>query len=217
MTFNNLDPRAWKIVLESFSKFSFFCIDAKYQIPAVVSSKSQMASNTSYVGDYYCVFEKNKIVKKPRRDLFFLTIKAKNVLLSRKGVAPKNLISRIIILTILNENMDLNLLESIDDIVKPLATEDKEYYYLRTELSDPIQLQENNINLIIESIAQEQLRNGKQATGPFYESILEATDQIGSPLLSEVKEILKGKVFFDKDYCYLQEMNTNRNLFDLLS
>lgn len=214
MTFNNLDPRAWKIVLESFSKSSFVCIDAKYQIPAVISSKAQMASNTSYVGDYYCVFEKSTTINKPRHDLFFLTKKAKGVLLSREGVAPKNLINRIIILTILNENMDLNLVEKIDEIIKPLATEDKEYYYLREELSDPIQLQKHNINSIIENIAQEELRNGKQTTEYLYGTILEATDQIGSPLLSEVKETLKGKVFFDKDYCYLQGIITNKSLFD---
>ena len=217
MTFNNLDPRAWKIVLEAFSKYSFACIDAKYQIPAVVSSKSQMASNTSYVGDYYCVFKKSKAVNKPRHDLFFLTKKAKGVLLSRKGVAPKNLINRIIILTILNENMDLTLIEKIDEIIKPLATEDKEYYYLREELSNPILLKESSIDSIIEKIVQEQLRNGKQSTEHLYEAILEATDQIGSPLLSEVKETLKGKVFFEKDYCYLQGMNTNKTLFDSIS
>ena len=217
MTFNNLDPRAWKIVLESFSKSSFVCVDAKYQIPAVVSSKSQMASNTSYVGDYYCVFEKSNKVKRSKHDLFFLTQKAKGVLLSRKGVAPKNLINRIFILTILNENMDLNLLEKLDEAVKPIATEDKEFYYLRRELLDPVQLQMSSVDSIIEDIAQQQLRNGRQTTEYLYETILEATDQIGSPLLSEVKEILKDIVFFEKDYCYLRGTNTSRSLFDAVS
>src|SRR3989344_6148377 len=214
ITFNNLDPRAWKIVLESFAKFSFTCMDAKYQIPAVISSKSQMASNTSYIGDYYCVFEKTKHNNKPNHDPFFLTKKIKEVLFSRKGMVPKNLIMRIIILTILNENMDLNLLGKIDDIVKPIATEDKEYYYLREELVDKEQTEIFNIENTIMNIAEKQLRDGKQSIQDLYEKILEATDQIGSPLLSETKEILKGKVFFDKNYCYLQEINRTKTLFD---
>lgn len=214
MTFNNLDPRAWKIVLESFAEFSFVCIDAKYQIPAVVSSKSQMASNTSYVGDYYCVFEKTTNLKKPRHDQFFLTDKAKSVLLSRNGKAPKNLINRIIILSILNENMDLNLLEKIDDITKPIATEDKEYYYLREELTEQDQMDAHSINKKITDVAESQLRNGKKTVQDFYEKILEATDSIGSPLLSEIKMILNGKVLFDKEYCYLQETSETKTLFD---
>ena len=214
MTFNNLDPRAWKIVLESFAHLSFICIDAKYQIPAVVSSKSQMASNTSYIGDYYCVFEKSNKKIKPNKNLFYLTNKAKEILISRSGKAPKNLIYRIFILTILNENMDLNLIELFEDIVKPIATEDKEYYYLREDLIDLKEIEKNNIAELIKNTALEELKNGKRTIQDFYGLILEKTDKIGSPLLSEVKETLKGKVFFDKDYCYLQDISKNKTLFD---
>lgn len=214
MTFNNLDPRAWKIVLESFAKFSFICIEAKYQIPAVVSSKSQMASNTSYVGDYYCVFEKTVQKISPNKNLSHLTNRAREVLESRNGRIPKNLIHRTLILTILNENMDLNFFERFDEIIKPIATEDKEYYYLRNDLFTAQISESRSIMDLVQSAAQERLKNGKETVHSFYESILESTDQIGSPLLSEVKEILKGRVLFEKEYCYLQDTSLNKTLFE---
>lgn len=214
MTFNNLDPRAWKIVLGSFAKFSFICIDAKYQIPAVISSKSQMASNTSYIGDYYCVFEKTTKKLSPNHNLFHLTNAARQVLQSRGGKAPKNLVHRMFILTILNENMDLNLLNRFAEILKPIATEDKEYYYLREDLFTAEKNSVPNISVLLESTAQQQLKDGRKTIQDFYEAILDTTDKIGSPLLSEVREILKGKVFFDKDYCYLQNTSANKTLFE---
>jgi len=205
MTFNNLDPKAWKIVLEAFAKFSFACIDAKYQIPAVVSSKSQMASNTSYVGDYYCVFEKVTKQKPNNFDLFHLTNKAREVLHSRNGKAPRNLVYRIFILTILNENMDLALIEQFDDVVKPVATSDKEFFYLRDELFDQKQAKKLDVNSLIQTTAYEQLRKGKKTIRELYAAVLEATDAVGSPLLVEVKDILKDNVLFEKEYCYLQK------------
>ena len=85
---------------------------------------------------------------------------------------------------------------------------------MREELVDKEQTEIFNIENTIMNIAEKQLRDGKQSIQDLYEKILEATDQIGSPLLSETKEILKGKVFFDKNYCYLQEINRTKTLFD---
>ncbi len=172
-----------------------------------------MASNTSYVGDYYCVFKKTKNIKKSKHNQFFLTKKVKDVLFSRNGKAPKNLIQRIIILSILNENMDLQLLEKFEEIIKPIATEDREYYYLRPELHDENILHEHSIDKVITHIAETELSDGKKTIQNFYEKVLEGTDNIGSPLLSEVKSILNGKVLFDKNFCFLQVLNETKTLF----
>ncbi len=65
MTFNNLDPKAWKAILSAFKNHGLHCIEADYQIPAVISSKAQFAADTSYVGDFYCVFNK-AVSEKPK-------------------------------------------------------------------------------------------------------------------------------------------------------
>ncbi len=212
MTFNNLDPRAWKIVLESFSEKSFVCTEAKYQIPAVVSSKSQTASNTSYVGDYYCVFEKKVHPPKKKQDLFHLTEIAKKVLLSRGGTAPKNLVHRMIILCILNEGMNTLTLGKINEVIIPIATSDKDYYQLRDEFLGEIE-NAKKIEEYVANVAVDLLRDGKKSIKELYEAILESTFDIGSPSLGEVKNLLKHTVLFDKNYAYLQRITRTSTLF----
>ncbi len=207
MTFNNLDPRAWKIVLDAFARESLVCTDAKYQVPAVVSSKSQTAANTSYVGDYYCIFEK-KPIKKKSTQIFDLTKIAHKVLISRNGKAPKNLIHRALVLSVLNDNFDTRLLTQFDDILKPVSTEDKDYYYLRDELKEEF-APELFIENIVIMTAESALSEGKMEIKNFYEIILEKTSDIGSPLLGEVKKILEGKVLFEKKHAYLQRKTEN--------
>jgi hypothetical protein len=111
--------------------------------------------------------------------------------------------------------MDLNLLERFTEILKPIATEDKEYYYLREDLFTTEDNFTQNISVLLESTAQQQLKDGRKTIQDFYEAVLDTTDKIGSPLLSEVREMLKGKVFFDKDYCYLQNISANKTLFEV--
>ena len=203
MTFNNLDPRAWKIVLESFNDSNFYCREAKYQAPAVVSSKAQKAANTSYVGDYYCVFEKTSKPFKRKTNLSSLSNIVKDVLLSRQGKAPKNLIHRMIILEILNKNLDLELFERIDDITKPVAVIDGDQYILRDSLFNKKILEEKNLQNILIMTANKKLANDKKTIDQFYMDILEATDRIGSPPLTEIKLLLQNNVYFDKQFCYL--------------
>lgn len=213
MTFNNLDPRAWKIVLESFAKYPFKCAEAKYQIPAVISSKAQRASNTSYVGDYYCVFIKGITNGIHKDELFQVTEKIKLTLLSRGGIAPKNLINRIAILTILNENLNIGFIEKIQDAVIPIATSDGDYYHLRSELMDKNLIDKYSLERTIQELAVKELKTGKKSVDYLYEQILEKTDGLGSPVFSEVVNYLKGIVLFEKDYCYLQDNHIQMGLF----
>jgi hypothetical protein len=212
MTFNNLNPKAWKVILDAFGKYSFYCIDAKYQIPAVISSKAQMASNTSYIGDFYCVFEKTESRDFVNKDLYRITERAKQVLLSRNGKVPKNLINRVAVLTILNDNIDFNVLDNLNDALIPIAYEDKEYFYLRDELKDNNLLEKYNIEKRLKEISISSLKQGKKTIREFYEIILENTEDIGSPPLPEVRLLLSGIVLFDKQYCYLQNTDLTRQM-----
>lgn len=202
MTFNNLDPRAWKIVLESFSQFSFYCREAKYQIPAVISSKAQTASDTSYVGDYYCVFEKSTSPQKKKSDLYHLTEKMRGVLQSRDGKAPVNLLYRVAILSILNENLPVDFVEKIDDAIKPIAAREDNSYVLRDDANR--KRSHPRLEDLLKSIAIRELSNDKKSIRDFYEAVLAHTDSIGSPPISEVRNMLDGTVFFEGEYCYLQ-------------
>jgi len=211
MTFNNLDPRAWKIVLESFSQSFFYCREAKYQIPAVVSSKARTASDTSYIGDYYCVFEKSASPQNRRRDIYYLTERIRDVLFSRDGKAPINLINRVAILAILNDNLDINLIEKIDDAIKPIASREGNHYVLRKGIDK--KGEQPRLEDLLKSIAIKELSKNKKNIRDFYEVVLARTDSIGSPPISEMKSILNGTVFFEGEYCYLQSSASQPPLF----
>jgi 16S rRNA G966 N2-methylase RsmD/predicted nucleic-acid-binding Zn-ribbon protein len=58
LTFNNNSLEAWKAILGALQKANFKAVEATYQDPAVISSKSQKSLNGSYIGDFYVVFEK---------------------------------------------------------------------------------------------------------------------------------------------------------------
>jgi hypothetical protein len=55
-TFNNKDPRAWRAFNAALEGARLRCIGAFHQLPAVVSTKAQLAPRGSYVGDYYGLF-----------------------------------------------------------------------------------------------------------------------------------------------------------------
>lgn len=208
MTFNNLDPRAWKIVLEAFSSSGFKCIEAKYQIPAVISAKAQMAADTSYVGDYYCVFIKTDLRKAPRKDLVSITEVLKRALEYRNGRAPVNLMHRLAVLMILNENFDIGLIERIEEAVLPIAYKDGNFYVLRENHFG--QNATSKLNALIVEIAQRELSAGKQQIQKIYEAILSETEALGGPSMGEIKEALNDCTFFEKNYCYLKSAGINQ-------
>lgn len=203
MTFNNINPKAWKIVIDGFNNNNLKCISANYQIPAVVSTKAQMASNTSYIGDFYCVFEKTNTHLPNKTVLHNLTEITKQILISRENKAPKNLIYRTLILNILRNNLDTEKFNLLEESILPVATSDKEYFYLRPECineKDKIV----SIKEILINVAKENLTNQKFLIEDFYEKIIQKTEYIGVPPMQEVKYLLNGIVFFEKDFCYLQ-------------
>lgn len=206
VTFNNLDPRAWKILLESFKKANLKCIEADYQIPAVVSSKAQFAQNTSYTGDFYCVFQsdKNNAHKDGGIDLIIENVMP--LFLSRKGKAPRNLVLRYGILSILQENLSVELFDKLEEVFYGIATVEGEYYKLREEVINAYSgdLEKYDLEGKIKEISIDFLSNGKKNVDELYKEILTKTTMYGSPTPNELKTNLKGVVLFDSKFCYLQ-------------
>jgi hypothetical protein len=206
VTFNNLDPKAWKILLEAFKKANLKCVEADYQIPAVVSSKAQFTYNTSYTGDFYCVFQPNKsnIHKEGGVDIIIENVMP--LFLSRNGKAPKNLVLRYGILTILQENLSLDLFDKLEEIFYGIANTTEEYFLLREEVANRYitELDKYNLEEKIKEICISFLGSGKRNVEDLYKEILTETTTYGSPTLIELKNNLEGVVLFENDYCYLQ-------------
>jgi hypothetical protein len=58
VTFNNLDGRAWASLLGALHAAGMRCASAHYVGPAVISAKAQFAPDSSYHGDFWCVYER---------------------------------------------------------------------------------------------------------------------------------------------------------------
>lgn len=63
-TFNNHDLRAWSALLGGLQGAGLRASCVTYQLPAVVSAKAQLAPDGSYIGDFYCVFERSTAAPK---------------------------------------------------------------------------------------------------------------------------------------------------------
>lgn len=101
---------------------------AIYQDPAVISTKSQMALEGSYVGDFYVTFKKSKskILKfEDVRDSFALMLT--NAATLRGGKISKGLAFRFALQKWLNLNVDANEIHELEDLLKNLfdASESK--------------------------------------------------------------------------------------------
>jgi len=206
LTFNNLEPKAWTILLKAFKKNNLQCVKADYQIPAVISSKAQFAVNTSYTGDFYCIFQSNKRKKESKLGVETVIDNVMPIFLSRKGKAPKNLVLRYGILAILQENLPIIFFDKLTDIFHGIAEEDDQYYILRDEVGYKYQNAVTNYDLSkkLENICSDFLKDGKQPIKSLYEEVLIKTYNLGSPTLGELKELLNGVVLFDNKHCYLQ-------------
>ena len=131
LTFNNLNPKAWGAILESFINNSFKIVEASYQIPAVVSSKAQKAKNTSYVGDYYLVFEKTEThVELSKDDKLFYKL-MEPCLYSRSGTLAKNLLVRHVILNVIRHNLSLDYITNMENYFKEILDIDGDYYKMK--------------------------------------------------------------------------------------
>lgn len=206
MTFNNLDPKAWKAILSAFKRHSLHCIEADYQIPAVISSKAQFAADTSYVGDFYCVFNK-AVAKQPKNGTETLLNSIIPILVQRDGKVPQNVLKRACILTILQENLELELFDSLEDVIHGVALKDETRYVMRTEVFEKYRSKSKvaDLHSFLVEFSRTALSNGRLSVKDFYLKLVNELADSSTPTIEEVTDILNGTVLFEKNYCYLQE------------
>jgi DNA modification methylase len=125
VTFHNREIRVWNALVAAAFDAGFVYENDNYVLPAVKSSKSQLASSGSMTGDIYINFRKP--AKAPRhRELNFdevneiITGEAKLIIQSRNGQATTDQLARGIYSHLIKENL-FNKLPSTD-IRKVLAT-----------------------------------------------------------------------------------------------
>lgn len=205
LTFNNLDYRAWAAIITSFQKHTFGCIEANYQVPAVVSPKAQMARNTSYIGDYYCVFQKATAPPHQDREMDFDETRIVNCLLSRRGKCATNLVERVCLLQILSRNLPFSLVKSIQDIIKKYAHQEKNYYVLREKYMDEEKSKELDIGNLILKETSFLLDKGIHDKRQIYSHVIEQFTELGAPCIQELNYHLKSGFEIKKDTIWKKE------------
>lgn len=186
VTFNNHDIKAWKALLKAFQENEYKCCFVKFQIPAVVSAKAQFSPEKSYIGDIYCLYEKENKEFSIKKDLTIIKEKLIITAISRENILYYNIIYRIITTEWLKNNIDYLLLDEINKIIAELFDEDtknKGIFYLK----DEYKLKFQNVPTISHIVKQIL----KQKESNFYEEIIKNTEYIGIPDPIELKRLLE--------------------------
>lgn len=199
LTFNNLNPEAWIAILESFYKNNFKTIETSYQIPAVISSKAQKAKNTSYIGDYYLVFEKtNTPVYRTKNDKLFYEL-IEPCLYSRSGILAKNLLVRHVILNVIRHNLSLDYILSMDHYLKDIIEVNGDFYKIKKAKINAKLFDKYSIQTAIETIISIDLNVSQILKKKALIVILKKTEHLGMPSIEEVNYFLKQKFEFKGD------------------
>lgn len=195
ITFNNNDMKAWQALISALQNNHFICNRVFYQIPAVISSKSQMSINTSYISDIYSVY-----THKPdcgyNNDLSDLISHLCFITNARKGRISKVVLDREFIMSWLRYNIQSGLLTRKTEIISSLFDYDKENnsYILKQQYYSPTKLLETEINNVMYKI----LSNGPETVLNCYKKVSVECEKFGIMELAEFKEIItKGYVIQD--------------------
>ena len=193
LTFNNLNPKAWVAILESFINNSFKIVEASYQIPAVVSSKAQKAKNTSYVGDYYLVFEKTETPVELSKDdkLFYKLMEP--CLYSRSGTLAKNLLVRHVILNVIRHNLSLDYITNMENYFKEILDIDGDYYKMKEVKINYSLFEKYSIEKAIDQIISSDLFARQILKKTALIKILSKTEHLGMPSFEEINLSLTNK------------------------
>ena len=195
MTFNNNDPRAWIPVLIGFLENNFRLENVSYQIPAVISSKAQLAKNSSYVGDYYCIFnncdsevefseEGEDVVKESLLDCLH----------SRNGRAAQNLLYRLAIFRIIANQMNPYLIDRIDEIIGDIAEKEKDGFLKIKDVYHDLEKEvELDITNKIITLTRSFIQEGRSEIEDLYVEIIDNTAEIGSPSIPEINNVLNSR------------------------
>lgn len=115
LTFNNHDLEAWRAIVQAFQGAKLRVENVIYQDPAVVSSKSQMSREGSYVGDFYVIFRKSTSpLGKFETEREYLVKLLKSAAGSRGGEISRGLAYRFGLQEWLTRNLDASEIHNLD-------------------------------------------------------------------------------------------------------
>lgn len=193
ITFNNNDIKAWSSLLEALQKNKLTCKYVNYQIPAVISSKAQMAKSGSYISDIYSIYQKqsnfkyNKDIKQLKENLF----KISSV---RKNKVEENLVKRTIFLSFIEHNIDVSMLEEALELIETLFYKEGNYLILEEGINSEILLED-----MIRKIAINRIKESTEIHwNTLYVEIAESLIEYGLVPPEKVSMIISDLINIDK-------------------
>lgn len=213
ITFNNNDMKAWQALLSSLQNNKLSCEYITYQVPAVVSSKSQKAIENSYISDIYAIYKKDEVISTSlslSSIIEALTTCAK----FRGGIISKSLAQRTMIIAWIKNNISAHLISEMSTIIDSVFIQEGNTYKLKN-YSQP------NISPFVEiarAIAKDSLKYGPCEFSLIYNRVSNAIADFGVPDYHELRLTLDDVVTFNGNKCiaYNNQNNQQLSIFNLL-
>jgi len=197
VTFHNRNIRVWNALVSAAFDAGFVYENDNYVLPAVKSSKSQLAQSGSMTGDIYINFRKpvskNRRKIKKEEDVNPIVIReAKRVILSRNGQATTDQLARGIYTQLIKKNL-FSLLsdKNIRKVLRSIQLEEvlPNTWSLQKKEADTI-LQYIPLTKRIEFIIYSVLESGKKDGYGLDDFLIHIFTQLKNGLTPENKEIM---------------------------
>lgn len=216
VTFNNLDLEVWYSFLSATQKSGLRCTSVRYQVPAVVSAKSQFSPSGSYVGDFYCWFERDGDAA-PGADEEVVAVNVRRTLRAHGPEVPIVLLHRVALLSILKHNLPASAIRSIERIIAGMTEQGAAKNRVR-EAATGIQVDLNevpSIRAIVRQAVQRVLEHQNRVWGEVFKHILDETDPFGVPTEREALAWVEDLVFVRPDgTCELKASSPSQQPLD---
>lgn len=202
VTFNNSDIRAWVALLKGLQKGFYHCTFVSYQIPAVVSSKSQFSVDGSYISDIYSIWQRGGPEQAFDASLWPVVQALERCAASREGVLSRSLANRVFMVSALETNRSYKCISDRDSLIESLFTIEGNVLRWKEPLSPSIPRFRDIAAAEAANILQ---RTGRVSWGKLYEAIANGvlTARVGIPDPKEVREAIQDTVLVCKDGCHL--------------
>jgi SAM-dependent methyltransferase len=137
VTFNNHDDRAWSALFEALQHSGFRAESVRFQMPAVVPAKAQFAPEGSYIGDFYCVYERSGADHAPATSLEPVRLGLEDAAIARGGTIPAAAARRVVASICLAEDVAAELLPAAFGLIEEIFSSDSGRLELRATRSRP--------------------------------------------------------------------------------
>jgi hypothetical protein len=203
VTFNNHDHKAWKALLKAIQENYLVCVKSTFQLPAVISSKSQFSIDGSYISDIYSLF-KVDYNKEYSLDDHKIKKALLNASLIRNGKLTKSLVYRVIFLTFLNNNIHYSIIDKLDEVIDDMFEKNLNQFYLKNFKSVSNIKIVNEYKKNIEKVLKSQIKSGEINYEKFYYSVLSLSKNVGFLSVDEAFKLIKIKYNISKGIIFLE-------------